>query len=164
MVSPDLPPEPERESKVAVHERNPGSRDEGITGAVQCTRAACELAGLGPATALERPQRAAPVARRRPLDGEHLAQVRPAAPAAWTLDAGGPARRAAFKPAGHRRPAGGGSKVWTLLEVEEDLVEVLPDGGSVLGPPFLQRTVQILDQIDQLLPILGRSGVRPSAR
>ena len=111
MVFPNLLPESERKRKVATRERDHGSGNQGITGAVQCTRAACEFAGFGPAAPVERRQRAPPMAGRRLLDGEHLAQIRPATPAAWTLDAGGPARRATLYPAGHRRPAGGGNRL-----------------------------------------------------
>ena len=73
MVLPDLPPEPKRERKVAVRKRDQGSHDQGITGAVQCTRAAREFTGLGSAAAPERRKRASPTLGRRPLDGQHLA-------------------------------------------------------------------------------------------
>ena len=104
MILPDFPPDSERERKVAVRKRDHGPHDQGITGAVQCTRAAGEFTGLGSAATPERRKRASPTLGRRPLDGQHLAQVRPAAPAAWTLDVPGSASRAAFKPAGHLQP------------------------------------------------------------
>ena len=109
MVLPDLPPEPECERKIAVRKRDRGSRDQGITRAVHCTRAACECAGLGAAAAPERRKRASPGVGSFPFDGQYLSQVRPAATAAWPLDASGPARRAAFKPTGHRWSSGGGN-------------------------------------------------------
>ena len=98
---PDLLPKPERQREVAIRKRDQGSHSQGIPRAVQCTSAACKVAGFGPATAFQCRECSPPVNGCRPFNRQHLAQVGPAAPATWALHSCGSARRATLEVAAH---------------------------------------------------------------
>ena len=72
MVLPNLPPQPERQRKVTISQRDHGPHGQGVGGPVECTGAARAGAGFKPAPAIERGERSPPVAGRCLLDRQHL--------------------------------------------------------------------------------------------
>ena len=90
---PDLPPQLERERKVASAHRDYGAHDQGIHGPVECARATRENLRFLFAPAFERREGTPPALGRGPLDGPHLPQIGLTAMAGWTLDASGAAGR-----------------------------------------------------------------------
>ena len=93
---PDLPPKPQRGREVAVRQGGDRERDEGFGRPVKGVGAAGVDAGRRAIAAIERGAGLPPVAGRGSFDGQHLAEIGPAAVAGRPAGMPGPAGRAAF--------------------------------------------------------------------